>query len=79
MNWTNRPKNFRRPEPRGDYLLDHPVPDMRRQRPVGNAQLLQPDAVIQYIEKPDPAPQQIRGDMDQDLIDQTGRQRLLAG
>ncbi len=52
---------------------------MCRHWPIGNAQLLRPDAVIQHIEKPDPTPEQIRGDMDQDLIDKACCLRLLAG
>ena len=52
---------------------------MRRERAVADGQLLQADAGGERVEQADAAAQQVRRDVDQDLVAQASGQRELAG
>ena len=67
---TRRPRRSR-PE--------HAVPEVRGERAVADRQLLQPDAVRQRVEQPHAAADQVGREVDDDLVAQPGRQRLLPG
>jgi hypothetical protein len=52
---------------------------MGRQRPVGGADFLKADAVRQVVEEAHASAEEVRRNVDEDLVDQVRAERLLAG